>query len=292
MSDSNRLNHPNRPDPPMQPSEAALISKILDIGSVLTLLSPLFLIAFFSTQMAIGRMQSKAEEIRAIPEYLRLARIRQLEEAQDVIVRGRLVACAGPENCAEREAELAGLKVPGPPDLLVYQVRPAEDRSARFREVFPLIFPALILELEDGGQLQIIPRSGKEEKLIYHEPRTVESEEFIFTGFQVGDELSVQGVWPGSGSSSPAPATMPDSDEGSTLSDLPQLQEVSGISGRSKAEQDREAMSALASVVKWRNWSGVLGLIGLIFGLARAWRRRRGPASPGNSSSRQSLPTS
>ena len=263
----------------------ALQARLHEIGSVLTLLMPLFLIALFSTQMAIGQMRSKADAILAIPEYRSLAEVSKLKDAEDVILRGRLIGCAEAGNCAEQAAALAGLQVPGPEGLLVYQVRPAEDRSARFREEFPLIFPSIVLELEDGGQIEVLPRAGGTEKLIYHEPRSLESEDFTFTGFQVGDELSVQGLWPGS------QADAMELNDATSSSERPQLREASGVSGLSKVEQDSEALSALSRVERWRNVSAVFALLGAIFGLLQVLLRRRERSTATSSTSKPALPT-
>lgn len=197
---------------------------------------PVTLIIFLGVVMAYFQVRGEFTVYQDVQEYTTLAELASVNETEVVMVHGRLVA--GPE---------AGWA----DGLVVFQERPLEGREIRFQEEFPLVFPELTLELSDGTMLV----QPGEERVIGHEMHRVVDElaDREYTGFRVGDMMTVQGRW------QPAAAT---------------LTEVTGVSGLDRAGILAEGNYAFKRLSTIRNILGGYTLLGLILLFVQLFRQK------------------
>lgn len=199
---------------------------------------PIILIFFLGSQMAYSQVKSRFEEQQAIPEITQLSDMKTLPEESVVMVRGKI-------------SEASPHKGPQEIGLVVYQERPLDGREVRFREEFNLIFPQFILDLPDGS-LPVLPSTTREH-VIQNELHRVPVGDREYTGFRVGDTVTVQGQWQ-SGA----------------------LTEVTGITSVNKQAFLAEWEAAFSKVRWVRNGLGLLSLLGVILLTIQIYRMKRG----------------
>ena len=202
------------------------------VTGTLIFFMPITLIVFLGSQMAYSQVKGKFEAYQNIPEITTLAELQEMPADQLVMLRGRISQATPLSNDAL------------PPDLIVYQERPAGGREVRYREEFPLIFPKFVMELPDGT-LPIIP-SLTRERVIQNELHTASDGDRQRTGFRIGDVVTVQGQW------QPEPNS------------LPILNEVTGITSAPKQGLVVEWEAAFQKVAWVRNGLGLLTLLSII----------------------------
>lgn len=205
---------------------------------------PILLIFFLGSQMAVGQVRSKFEAYQRIPEITSLSELESIPAGQVVMLRGRMAEAIVPAASPMQE-------------LVVFQERPADGREVRYREEFPLEFPELGLDLPDGT-VMILP-SQTRERVIQNELHQVRQGDRDYTGFRVGDLVTVQGEWQPAGG--------------------PTLIDVTGISGSDKQSLMAGWQDAFRKVSWARNGFGLLTAVSLIL-LVIQLRRRRGRSSP------------
>lgn len=191
---------------------------------------PVTLILFLGSQAAYSQGKGRFETYLAIPEISTYADLSTLSADEVVILSGEISA-----------ESLAGNSQPSQSSLLIFQERPADGREVRFREEFPLTFPAFMLNLPDG-QVPIIP-SDSDDHVIQAELHTVPAGDRVHTGFQVGDKIYVQGKW---------------------QPDPPALLDVTGVTSVSQANLIPEWQQAFRYVAWARNGLGVLSVVSII----------------------------
>lgn len=222
------------------------------LTGLLILSMPIALVFFLGSQMAYGEVQRHYTTYAALPEYTSAAELQTLAAGTTILLRGQI---ADPATLAPLLPAAAVEQPTGP--LLVYQERPLEGREVRYLEEFPLIFPPLALTLA-GGTIIVQP-SATNAPTISHERQRVAIADREFTGFQVGDTITVQGKW--------QPATAEQS--------LPRLVDVTGIAGVEKAALQAEVQAALQKVRLARDGLGLLTLAGIVLLVIRLYRQRR-----------------
>ncbi|MEI2613149.1 MAG: hypothetical protein V9G20_31300 [Candidatus Promineifilaceae bacterium] len=203
--------------------------------SLLVFSMPITLIIFLGVVMAYFQVRSEFDVYQHIQEYTTLAELASVSETEVVMLHGRLIA--GPET-------------PWADGLVIFQERPLDGREVRFQEEFPLVFPEITLELSDGT---LLVQPGVEQ-VINHEPQRVvdEAADREYTGFRIGDMITVQGQW------QPSLAT---------------LTNVTGVSGLDRAGIIAEGSYAFKRLSTIRNVLGgitLLGVISLVGQLLRA----------------------
>lgn len=224
------------------------------LTGLLILSMPIALVFFLGSQMAYGQVQRQFAAYAAQPEYTDLAALQTLPAGTTILLRGQI---ADPATVTSLLPDATTTEPAGP--LLVYQERPLDGREVRYLEEFPLIFPALALTLADGPV--VVQPSQENPPTISHELQRVTVADRAFTGFQMGDTITVQGQW--------QPAT-PDQP-------LPFLAEVTGIAGVAKATLQAEVQAALQKVRLARDGLGLLTLAGIVLLVIRLYRYRRNP---------------
>lgn len=204
---------------------------------ILIFFMPVTLIIFLGSQMAYSQVKGKFEAYQNIPEITTLAELETMPADQLVMLRGRISEATPLHN---------GMLAP---DLIIYQERPANGREVRYQEEFPLIFPEFVLDLPDGT-LTIIPSSTREH-VIQNELHTVTDGDRQYTGFVIGDVVTVQGQWQSFA-----------------------LNEVTGITSVHKQDLMSEWEVAFQKVGWVRDGSGLLTLLSIIL-LVLQLRRAR-----------------
>ncbi|MCE7989459.1 MAG: hypothetical protein DYG89_50550 [Caldilinea sp. CFX5] len=223
------------------------------LTGLLILSMPITLVFFLGSQMAYGQVQRQFVSYAALPEYTSLAEVQALPAGATILLRGQI---ADPATVTSLLPEAAPVAPTEP--LLVYQERPLDGREVRYLEEFPLIFPALALTLADG--VVGVQPSQEGAPTISHELQRITVDDRAFTGFQVGDTITVQGKWQPAAEQS-----------------LPLLVEVTGIAGVAKAALQTEVQAALQKVKLVRDGLGLLALAGMVLLGIRLYRYRRNP---------------
>ncbi len=199
---------------------------------------PILLVVTLGSQMAYSQVRGRFDAYQDIPEITTLANLTNLPAEQVVMLRGTLVS-------ADTDVQPGG--------LLIYQERPAEDRDARYKEEFHLIFPEITIALSDG-QIAVQP-SETRERVIQYEHHDVPAGDWHYTGFQAGDEILVQGQWqPGA---------------------QPALIDVTGVSGIDKASLMTIWADSFEKVAWFRNIFGSITLLSIILLVIEIRRNRR-----------------
>ncbi|RME75528.1 MAG: hypothetical protein D6784_07760 [Chloroflexi bacterium] len=205
-------------------------------GGLLIFMTPVLLVFLLGSQMAYSQVRSQYRAYQAIPEAETLAGLESLPDGSVVMVRGQIAPDSAPA---------------GGSGLVVYQVYPAEGREPRYKEEFPLVFPAFTMALPDG-RLDIIP-SDRRELVIRDGQRTEPAGDYRWVGFAPGDTVMVQGQWQKSTGT---------------------LVEVTGITGGDRASLMAEWERAFRIVGWVRNGLTLLTLAGVVL-LVIQWRRTR-----------------
>lgn len=224
------------------------------LTGMLILSMPMFLIFFLGSQMAYGEVQRRYETYASIPEYTSVTQMQALTAGATVLLRGRIAKPGVLESLPPSQAPAAAT---GP--LLIYQERPLDGREVRYLEEFPLVLPAFALTLADGT-IGVQP-SQESERAIAHEVHRITRVDREFTGFQVGDTITVQGQW--------QPAT---ADQAQPL-----VVNVTGIAGVEKAVLLAEVQAALQQVRRARDGLGLLTLVSIMFLVIQLYRQRKNP---------------
>jgi hypothetical protein len=211
---------------------ATFFSRTNWLTGVLIFFMPVSLVIFLGSQMAYSQVNSKFEDYKDIPELTSLSELAALPADQLVMLRGHVAEGTTQTN-----------HVSGQTELLIYQERPADGREVRYREEFPLVFPAFVLELSDG--LVAIEPSLTREKVMQEELHMITIGDREFTGFRAGDLVTVQGQW------QPTAAQ-------------PALIDVTGITGLDKQTLMADWEAAFQKVGWVRNAFGAATLVGLI----------------------------
>ena len=181
--------------------------------------------------MAYSQVKNRLLAYTKIPEVGTLAELNNLPNGQTVLLRGRIIQAEDKKQPADA--------------LVVYQVRPKDGREVRFREEFPLVFPAFVLALDDG-EILVQPSKTEAQKISY-ERHYITVGDRELTGFRIGDLVSVQGHWqPARGTTNPIVA------------------EVTGVSGRNKTHLLTEVDTTMYQVRVTRDILGVLTLFSII----------------------------
>lgn len=232
-----------------------LLHRIDWLTGLLIFAMPICLVFFLGVQMASSEVQSEYESYAALVEYTSVANLQPVAAGSTVLLRGAIVdpatvAALPPQPTTEQAAGA----------LLIYQERPLDGREVRYLEEFPLIFPAVALKLADGNIIGVQP-SEDGTRTISHEAHRVTLADRAFTGFQIGDTITVQGKW------QPMSADRP----------LPFVVEVTGISGADKAALQAEVQAGLQKVSLSRDGLGLLTLAGIVLLVFRVYRQRRNP---------------
>jgi hypothetical protein len=210
------------------------------LSSLLIFFTPVFLIMFLGTVLAHAQVKGEFTATKDVKEFTSLAALESVPEGEVVMLRGQI-------------AEGPALDWAG--GLVVFQERPLDGRETRFLETFPLVFPTFYLQLADGA-MPVQP-SVEHEPVILHELQRIvdEPRDREYTGFRIGDTLTVQGTWsPESASSEPA------------------LVEATGLSSIDRAGIIGEGETAFQRLNTIRLVLGALTLIGSIL-LFIQWRR-------------------
>ena len=229
--------------------------KINWLTGALILTMPISLIFFLGSQMAYGQVQRRYETYAAVPQISSVAALQAQPVGETVLLRGAIASSATATNSATDSASASA----GP--LLIYQERPRDGREVRYLEEFPLVLPPFTLHLSDGD-VNIQP-SAENAAAISHELHSTAIDDREFTGFQVGDVVTVQGKW--------------------QLADgqaSPQLVEVTGVSGTDEAALLAEVQAGMQKVRLARDGLGLLTLISIAL-LAMQLYRQRQSASTG-----------
>ena len=229
--------------------------KINWLTGALILTMPISLIFFLGSQMAYGQVQRRYETYAAVPQISSVAALQAQPVGETVLLRGAIASSATATNSATDSASASA----GP--LLIYQERPRDGREVRYLEEFPLVLPPFTLHLSDGD-VNIQP-SAENAAAISHELHSTAIDDREFTGFQVGDVVTVQGKW--------------------QLADgqaIPQLVEVTGVSGTDEAALLAEVQAGMQMVRLARDGLGLLTLISIAL-LAMQLYRQRQSASTG-----------
>ncbi|MCB0211432.1 MAG: hypothetical protein KDJ52_18985 [Anaerolineae bacterium] len=204
---------------------------------------PVLLIFFLTSQMGYSQVNGKFKEYQQIPEITALSALREQPAKTVVMLRGQIAAeTCQPTPCAAD-------------DLIVYRERPAEGREVRYQEEFGVFFPAFVMALSDGN-VMIVPSTDRE-LIIQQEPHAVPNGDYLLTGFQVGDTVTVQGEWSAESSGVPA------------------LIDVTGITCGDKQTLMRDWESAFQKVSWARDVLGVLTGLGIILLIIQLRRSRR-----------------
>ncbi len=211
------------------------------LSGLMILSFPFFLVFFLGSQMGYGQAQKQFEAYQAIPEITQLADLADVQAGDIVMLRG--VVASG-------ETLYTDL------DLLVFQERPLDGREVRFQEEFPLVFPEIELELQDG-RLAIQP-STERQHIIIAEPHSVTKGDRTFTGFRPGDIVTVQGEW--------SPST--------NTTSTPMLLDVTGIAGTDKNGVLSTFAEGFDQVTRIRNILGALTFLSLTLAIIQ-WRRNK-----------------
>jgi hypothetical protein len=206
------------------------------LAALLLFLTPITFIFFVGIQSAYGQVKSQFEAYQNIPQVTQLAELRRLPAGTIALVRGRI------EGSPTAEAVS---------NLIIFRERPAASREVGYQEDFARVFPEFHLTLPDG-LLTVLPSQSRAQ-VIQHEPHTIPAGERMFTGFSVGDMVTVQGQWqPGA---------------------QPVLSEVTGITSLDQARYLAEWQADFQKVRWARDGLGLftlLGVIGLIVQFRRA----------------------
>ncbi|MEM7345194.1 MAG: hypothetical protein AAF485_13190 [Chloroflexota bacterium] len=203
---------------------------------------PILLILYLGSQMAYSQGQARFDAYHAIPEITRLSEASDVSSGEAVLLRG--IIAEAPLN----------MSTTSPTSLLIYQERPAEGREIRYRETFPLIFPSFVIDLPDS-QVTIIPSDTKEH-IIQSETHSFIVGDRAYTGFQVGDTVTVQG-------------------ELASISGDLHLIEATGITGSDKATLLADWQKRFVWVRWARNGFGWLSLVGIILLIIEFRRTKR-----------------
>lgn len=233
----------------------ALIRRSDWLTSLLIFAMPIALVFYLGVQMAYSEVNSEVTSYAALTEYTSLAELQALPPGTTILLRGQL---ADP-----------GALLPGQPTadesanpLLIYQERPLDGREVRFLEEFPLIFPPVVLTLADGNIGVQASQDGT--RTISHELHHLSLADRAFTGFQVGDIITIQGKW--------QPLT--------TDQTLPLIVNVTGISGFAKAALQAEVQAGLQKVQLAKDGLGLLTVAGIVLLAVRLYRQRRRSTQP------------
>ncbi|MEZ4660576.1 MAG: hypothetical protein R2911_23720 [Caldilineaceae bacterium] len=141
--------------------------------------------------------------------------------------------------------------------MLIFQERPRDGREVRYLEEFPLNLPEFTLQLADG--VVIVQPSTENAAAISHELHSTAIEDRTFTGFRVGDVVTVQGKWqPAAGQSTPL------------------LVDVTGISGADEATLLAEVQAGLQKVRLAKDGLGLLTLLSIVLLVMQLYRQRKG----------------
>ena len=211
---------------------ATFFSRTNWLTGVLIFFMPVSLVIFLGSQMAYSQVNSKFEDYKNMPELTSLSELAVVPADQLVMLRGHMV-----EGTPQSDL------VSGQTELLIFQERPADGREVRYRETFPLTFPAFVLELPDGSVA--IEPSFTRDKVIQAELHTVTLGDRELTGFRAGDLVTVQGQW------HPTAAQ-------------PALIDVTGITSLDKQTLMADWEAAFQKVGWVRNAFGAATLVGLI----------------------------
>lgn len=214
------------------------------ITGTLIFFMPILLIFFLASQAGYSQVKSRFEEYRQIPEITSLAALQEQPNDEVLMLRGQIA----PETCQPTPC--------APDDLIVYRERPAEGREVRFREEFDDIFYGFVMSLSDGGSVIIVPH-GEYEPIILEELHAIPAGDYLLTGFQVGDTVTVQGKW------------------SSEASDVSALIDVTGITGGDKQSLIADWEQSFQQVSWARNILGALTGLGIIFLIIQLRRSRR-----------------
>lgn len=219
---------------------------------------PIALVFYLGVQMAYSEVQSEAESYAALAEYTKMAELQSLPAGATILLRGQIAELASsqarlPAASTEAEAPV------GP--LLIYQERPLDGREVRFLEEFPLVFPAITVQLADGNV--VVESNADDARTISHELHEITIDDRKFTGFQAGDTIMVQGKW--------QPTTAGQR--------LPMIVEVTGVSGADKAALQAEVQAGLQKVRLAKDGLGLLTLAGFVLLIIRVYRQRKNPPS-------------
>ena len=236
-----------------------IINKSNWLTAVMIFLMPVLLVFFLGSQLAYSQAKSKFESYQNIPEVTRLAELEASPDGQIVMVRGRISEATPKHHLVQQD-----------PNLIIYQERPADGREVRYREEFNLIFPEFVMDLT-GGTITIVP-SQTHERVIQHELHRILDGDYEYTGFRIGDTVTVQGQW--------QPQT----------GIAPTLNDVTGITSADKQRFMSDWQDAFQKVSWARNGLGLLTLAGIIL-LAVQIRRTKSRTKPEEADSWQSQET-
>lgn len=221
------------------------------VTSLLIFAMPITLVFFLGVQMAYSEVQSEVASYAALTEYTNLAALQAVAPGSTILLRGQLA-----ESTALLPAQPAA-DAAGP--LLIYQERPRQGREVRFMEEFPLVFPPVVLMLADGTIN--VQSNAESARAISHELHHLTLADREFTGFQVGDMITLQGKW------QPLTSGQP----------LPFVVDVTGISGFAKTALQAEVQAGLQKVRLAKDGLGLLTLAGIVLLGIRLYRQRRQP---------------
>lgn len=201
---------------------------------------PVLLITFLGFMMARGQVKSEFDHYQAIQEYTSLSALSAAPAESVVMVRGRIAEGPSPDWAD---------------GLVIFQERPLAGRELRYDEEFPLVFPEFTLQLSDGALL-IEPGDAQ---VISHETARVADavQKREYTGFRLGDEVTVQGNW-----------------QGIVAGTQAMLPNASGITSLDRAGVIADGQDAFHQLDIYAMVLGILSLLALVLLIMQLWRNR------------------
>ncbi|MEZ4713084.1 MAG: hypothetical protein R3A44_38195 [Caldilineaceae bacterium] len=217
--------------------------KVNWLTGALILTMPISLIFYLGVQMAYGQVQRRYESYAATPQIGSVTALLAQPVGETVLLRGEIAA----------SASSAGATAP----LLIFQERPRDGREVRYLEEFSLNLPEFALRLSDG--VVTIQPSAENAAAISHELHSTPMDDRTFTGFQVGDVVTVQGKW------QPAPDAQ----------SAPRLIDVTGVSGADEATLLAEVQAGMQKVRLARDGLGLLTLASIVLLVVQLYLQRK-----------------